>query len=97
MRKSRGGMVQTDSQYCFIWQVLDDIMKEKQLKNNSKKPNSYRLSVDLISSSDDSSDSSYESSDDEYDEHIDNLRCVLNNSNNVNNEMAKRPSIICHQ
>jgi len=48
MRAQRCGMVQTDSQYQFIYRVLDDILKEKQLKQikNSSKRLSLCLSLD---------------------------------------------------
>jgi len=51
MRKARCGMVQTDGQYAFIYRVLDDIVKEKQIKLAAAKrinANSYRLSFDEL-------------------------------------------------
>jgi protein tyrosine phosphatase len=57
MRKARTGMVQTGHQYIFIYQVLDDIIKEKQLKQLSgKRVSLYRLSCDDLSSSGESED-----------------------------------------
>jgi len=55
MRASRCGMVQTEFQYKFIYQVLDDIVKEKQLKQlkSSGKRISLCLSYDETSDSDD--------------------------------------------
>ena len=48
MRKARTGMVQTDHQYMFIYQVLDDILQEKQLKlfNSNKRTSFCRGSFD---------------------------------------------------
>jgi protein tyrosine phosphatase len=55
MRAARTGMVQTEFQYKFIYQVLDDIVKEKQLKQlkSSGKRISLCLSYDETSDSDD--------------------------------------------
>jgi protein tyrosine phosphatase len=47
MRKARTGMVQTDHQYIFIYQVLDDIIREKQLKFlTTKRASLCRVSCD---------------------------------------------------
>jgi len=55
MRKSRCGMVQTEGQYIFIHQVLDDIVKEKQLKVTGKRNSGLHYSWDSFGvSSDDS-------------------------------------------
>jgi len=52
MRNDRCGMVQTESQYKFIYQVLDDIIKEKQLKQikGSSKRLALCISVDELPS-----------------------------------------------
>jgi len=44
MRKSRCGMVQTDIQYIFMHQVLEDMIREKQLKYPKRLTSSCRLS-----------------------------------------------------
>jgi protein tyrosine phosphatase len=49
MRRARAGMIQTDLQYIFVYQTLDDIMKEKQLKflsQSNKRVNMCRLSFE---------------------------------------------------
>jgi len=44
MRKARWGMVQTDLQYLFIYRVLDDIVREKELKQLSCRHSSEDIS-----------------------------------------------------
>jgi hypothetical protein len=70
MRKSRCGMVQTEGQYIFIHQVLDDIVKEKQLKVSGKRNSGLHLSWDSFGASDDSfsntdTNSDHDNSDDD--------------------------------
>jgi hypothetical protein len=67
MRKSRSGMVQTEGQYIFIHRVLEDIVREKQLKGVTGKRNSaLHLSWDSFgaSSEDSNTDTASDSSSD---------------------------------
>jgi len=86
MRSSRNGMVQTDSQYKFIYQVLDDIVKEKQLKQ--LKASGKRISLCL----------SYDDAERDDDLHAEPRRC----SSSMPSELSKRvsssisSSISCH-
>jgi len=79
MRSSRNGMVQTDSQYKFIYQVLDDIVKEKQLKQ--LKASGKRISLCL------SYDEFYDTERDD-DLHAEPRRC----SSSMPSELSKRVS-----
>jgi protein tyrosine phosphatase len=105
MRSDRCGMVQTDSQYIFIHRVLDDIVKEKNMKLSPGKRLSY--SLDLLPSesrhlhhhqSDYSSSSSSSEEESEEEESSAELRrCSYPFSNEVARRLSASTSIECKQ